>query len=544
MSIEARKGFVRILSNYARLLTTLTLGIIVVPLTIRWLGDDAFGIISLLGANIGLAGIFRQIIQQSLIRELGQAHHADDETFRKSYATICLIALGCALLSAVSFGIVFALIPLFQIPDEFVNPARWFVVGHGLYTIAMIILAPMFNMYLVKERFIEYNLWYIGVRTGNILSVLILGYVIVIEDPALGLALHGITWGGIASLGLLIASWIMIRSDHRLKFRIKGSDKDARSQVLSTFSWNTGVQVAMNLHEQIPPLLLNLFFGTLINAAWGIGFRFVAYIRMATTGVQFGSDAVSARMASGDDSEESRRQLQRLIAIQTKLTAMITLPAAALVFVYGWPIFDIWVGRSLNDYETVMPVAVYMSRILSVALAARSISDTWLIILYGAGFVKAYAPWVFAGGIFAPIASIALMLTLPDSMVMYVPPTVFAAVLLIVHLFGLPIIAGRCLHIKPTSLLLALVKPLVAVGIAIACSIGVLVIGDRTADLGFVGTITSELGQSIDWMWMLASLFVFGLIYAVCSYAMVLESSERQRITNLIRTRILKRPTS
>ncbi len=537
MTIETRKGFVRILSNYARLLTTLTLGIIVVPLTIRWLGDEAFGIISLLGANIGLAGIFRQIIQQSLVRELGQAHHADDETFRKSYATICQIALGCTVLSTLSFGAVFALIPFFKIPEEFIGPARWFVVGHGLYTAAMILLAPMFNMYLVKERFVEYNIWYIGVRTGNILSVLILGYVIVIDDPALGLALHGITWGGIASLGLLIASWIMVRSDRRLRFRIRGSDKHARSQVFSTFSWNTGVQIAMNLHEQIPPLLLNLLFGTLVNAAWGIGFRFVAYIRMVTTGVQFGSDAVSARLASGDDSDEARKQLQRLMSIQTKLAAMITLPAAAGVFLYGWPIFDIWVGRSLDDYEAVMPVAVYMSRILSVALAARAISDTWLIILYGAGFVKAYAPWIFAGGIFAPIASIILMFVLPESMALYVPPAIFALVLLLVHLFGLPIIAGRCLHIKPTSLLLALVKPATAVGIAAAGSLGVLAVGGRIGDLGFAQSMTSELGQSIDWVWMLGSIAVFGVIYALCSYSFVLESSERKRIMNLIRRR-------
>ena len=92
MSNEARRGLVRILSNYTRLLITLALGLLVVPLTLNWLGDEAFGLITLLGANIGLAGIFRQIIQMSLIRELGQAYHADDETFRKGYSTICLIS--------------------------------------------------------------------------------------------------------------------------------------------------------------------------------------------------------------------------------------------------------------------------------------------------------------------------------------------------------------------------------------------------------------------------------------------------------------------
>tara|TARA_R110002072_G_scaffold42064_5_gene117565 strand:- start:1066 stop:2670 length:1605 start_codon:yes stop_codon:yes gene_type:complete len=533
---------VRILSNYTRLLITLTIGIIVVPLTLRWLGDDAFGIISLLGANIGLAGIFRQIIQMSLVRELGHAYHADsgDESFKRSYATICLIALVCAILSVVSFGIVFALIPFFTISEEFINPARWFILGQGAYTFVMIILAPILNMYLVKERFIGYNIWYIGVRASNLLSVLILGYVFMIDDPALGFTMHGLLWAGLAAIGMLIAAAVMVRSDHRLMFRLKGTDKDARKQVLSTFSWNTGVQVAMNLHEQIPQLLLNFFWGTLANAAWGIGFRFVAYIRMCTTGVQFGSDAVSARMAAGADTEASRIQLQRLIGIQTKLTAMIALPAGIAVFVFGWPIFDIWVGSAIKNYNIVIPMAVYMSRVLAIALIARAISETWLIILYGAGYVKAYAPWVFGGGIFAPIASLILMLTLPRSMIVYAPPAVYALVLVVVHLFGLPIIAGRCLHIQPISLLSALFRPILATTLAIGSAIGLLLIVGRIGDLGFFTEISLARGQEIEHWWILGSIGVFCVVYATASFAFVLGRSERQRITKMIRSRLGK----
>jgi O-antigen/teichoic acid export membrane protein len=532
MSTEARRGAVRILSNYSRLLITLGLGILVVPLTLRWLGDDAFGIISLLGANIGLAGIFRQIIQMSLVRELGQAHHADDDTFKRSYATICTIALVCAILSILSFSIVFALLPVFQISPEFMGPARWFIFGQGVYTASIVLLSPILNMYLVKERFIGYNIWYIGVRAGNILSVIILGYVFVIDNPALGLKLHGMLWAFLSIAAMLIAAWVMVRTDRRLVFRVQGSDKDARSQVLSTFSWNTGVQIAMNLHEQIPPLLLNLFFGTLANAAWGIGFRFVAYIRMCTTGVQFGSDAVSARLASGNDSDESRRKLQQLIAIQTKLTSMIALPAGVFVFVYSWPVFHVWVGQSIDDYDAIMPVAVYMTRILSVALCARAISETWIIILYGSGYIKAYAPWIFAGGIFAPLASVALMLTLPEKYIIYAPPSMFAIVFVVVHLFGLPIIAGKCLHIHASSLLLSLIKPLVATMCAVACGIALLSFGGQYHDLGINGVLDMQRGDSINWYWMLGSMGVFGFVYAVGCVVWILDGSERARVMN------------
>ena len=536
MSTETQKGLVRIGGNYTRLLMTLALGITAVPLTIHWLGDHAFGIISLLGANLGLASTFSVIIQMSLVRELGHAYHSDSETFKKSYATVCQIAIICSALSILSFGLVIALIPLFQIPDELVTPARWFVFGQGFYTATMTIFAPMLNMYLVKERFIGYNIWTVGVRAANIISVIILGYIIVIDNPALGLALHGLTWAALAIVGMLIAAYAIVAKDKNLRFTVRGSDKHARSQVLSTFSWNTGVQVAMNLHELIPPLLMNFFIGPLANASWGIGFRFVAYIRMCTTGVQFGSDAVSARLASGDDPEKARKKLQRLIGIQTKLTSMIALPAAAMVFVYGWPIFDIWVGRSLKNYQEVMPIAVYMSRILAVALAARAISDTWIIILYGAGFVKAYAPWIFAGGVLAPIVSIVLMMTLPEQYVVYAPPTIFALILVVVHLLGLPFIAGKCLHIRPSSLLISLLRPIIATIIAMACALLLLRSGSSLTDLGFTGTVTSDRGLSIDWRWMSGSILTFAATYAACSYIFVLGTDERARIIATLRS--------
>lgn len=542
MSTEIRKGVIRIISNYTRLLLTLTLGIAAVPLTLGWLGEESFGIISLLGANIGLAAIFSQIITMSLVRELGHAYHADDETFRKNFAVICTVSLVCAVLSLLSFGLVFLLVPVFRISEDFIAPARWFVFGQGVFTSIRVLLSPVLNMYLVKEKFVGYNIWFVGVRATNIIAVLILGYAFVIDDPHRGLAALGILWSTLAIAGVLIAALFLIRLDPRLMPRFERGDHQARKQVLSTFSWNTGVQVAMNIHEQVPPLLLNLFFGTLINAAWGLGFRFVAYIRMVTTGVQFGSDAVSARIASSDDSERSRRQLQQLINIQTKLTTMVALPAAAGVFLYSWPIFHLWVGHSLKNYEAVMPPAVYMARILTIALAARAISDTWLLILYGAGFVRAYAPWVLAGGLFAPVASVALMFIVPEPWKLYVPAAVFAFVLLTVHQLGLPIIVGRCLNLNPLKLFFGVFRPLLATIVAAGCALLLLYLAGHLDDLGLTNTINRERATEMNARVILASIALFGFVYAVVSYVFVLNKGDRERMSSMLKRKTVSEP--
>lgn len=532
---------IRIACNYARLFSTLLIGIAVVPLTIAWLGDDAFGLIAFLGANIGLAAIFRQIIQQSLVRELASAYHAGDAGMSRLYPAICRISFVAAVLSSAAFGIVALALPLFNMPDEFRAAAFWFVIAQGAQSALMIFLAPVLNMYLVSERFIGYSIWYVGVRATNIVSVLVLGYVITIHDPATGLLLHGILWSALSVLGYIVAAVRMVRLDPRLRPTLRRPEPGATREVMGTFSWNSGVQIAMNLHEQVPQFLLNIFLGTIANAAWGIGFRLVAYIRMVTVGMQFGSDAVSARLASDPDADLARSRLQRLVGQQTRLTGLVSLPAGAFVLIYCFPVLHLWVGPRLEDYDGTMGMGVVMARILSLALAARAVSDTWILVLYGAGFVRKYALLIMAGGLVAPATAITLLLTLPDEW-RYIGPAVGYGVAFIgMHLLGVPVIAARCLHLSTMGLIGSLGRPLVATGIAAAAGLGVLAYAGRIGDLSLTAMPTRAAGDAIEPFWMLASIAVFGAVYAPLAFAMVLGSQDRQRLMGMIRGRLLRR---
>lgn len=529
---------IRIFCNYARLFSTLLIGIAVVPLTIAWLGDDAFGLITLLGANIGLAAIVRQIIQQSLVRELGAAYHGGDAGMARLYPAICRISLYAALLSLGTFAIVAAALPVFKMPDEFRTAALWFVIAQGVQTAVLVLLAPVLNMYLVTERFVGFSVWFVGVRAANIISVLILGFVVTINDPPRGLLLHGLLWSGLSILGYLIAAAALIRKDRRLMLNFRRPQPGATREIMGTFSWNSGVQIAMNVHEQIPPMLLNLFLGTVANAAWGLGFRLVAYIRMVTTGMQFGSDAVSARLAAGEDKDLVRTRLQRLTDVQTRLTGLVSMPAGAGVLIYCFPILHLWVGRQVEDYDTIMGMGVVMARILSVALAARAISDTWVLVLYGAGYVRSYAPLIIAGGFIAPAAAIILMLTLPDDL-RYIGPAVgFTLVFVGLHLVGVPIVAARCLQLSPWSLIRSVGRPFAATALASGAGLGVLAAGGRLGDLSFFSMPTRAAGAAIDPAWMLASIGVFGLVYAPLAYAFVIGPNERGRLTGVITRRL------
>lgn len=539
MASEARRGILRILCNYTRLFATLLLGIAVVPLTIAWLGDDAFGLISFLGANLGLAAIVRQIVHQSLVRELAAAYHGGQESMDRLYPAICRISLVAAAITFLLFLIVAFALPLFNMPNAFRGAAFWFVIAQGVQSAFMVVLAPQLNIYLVMERFVGYSVWFVAVRAAHIIAVLILGYILPIRDPASGLLWLGVLWSALSILGYAVAAVRIIGVDRRFRIDLRRPQPGAIRTVMGTFSWNSGVQIAMNLHEQIPQFFLNIFLGTTANAAWGLGFRLVAYIRMVTTGMQFGSDAVSARLASGTDETVARSSLQRLLAQQTRLTALVSLPAGAGVLLYAFPILHLWVGGTLKDYDATMGMGVWMARILSVALAARAISDTWILVLYGAGFVRRYAPLVMIGGFIAPVLAAVLMFTLPSDLRFIGPAIGFTVAFFGLHLFGIPVITARCLHISAPRLLFSLLRPLLVTALAAAAGLAVLAVNNRLGDLSLLATPTRVVGDAIDPVLMLTSMGVFGMVYAPLAFLFILGPSERNRLLNAAR-RVLR----
>ncbi|HBZ96462.1 MAG TPA: hypothetical protein DEO57_01295, partial [Phycisphaerales bacterium] len=73
---EARRGLIRITTNYGRLMATLVIGLILVPVQLAWVGPNGFGLIAAIGASTGLAAMLQDIMRQSMVRELGTVWHA------------------------------------------------------------------------------------------------------------------------------------------------------------------------------------------------------------------------------------------------------------------------------------------------------------------------------------------------------------------------------------------------------------------------------------------------------------------------------------
>jgi len=506
----------RIGTNYVRLFLTLVLGIALVPIQFLWLGDKAFGVLTLVGASVGLAAMMDDLTRQSLIRELASAFHSGRENFVRAYRSAYLISGTCALVTVAAFALLALLMG--GIPEQdsaYITSARWLICFEGLFIVLRVLMAPAVNLFLVREQFALHNAMLVAHRSSLLVSTLVLFLGFGIEDPHRGLFLFGALNASINILVLATVLAVICFEDPALVPSPFGIDSATAKSQLSTFGWNSGVILALNLHERVPQFIVAVVFGLEATAAYGVAFRLASYIRMFAMGVTGGLDSVAARVrASGEASS-----LVRLVRQSTRLHAIAVFPCAFGVFLLADPLIGLWIGRQVTNPASVVPAAIMLTQVIMIATSSRAISDAWLRILYGAGYVRSYAPTVLFGGVLNPIVASALLLLLPEQFALIAPAIAFAGVFSFFHMLLIPMIGARTLSVRTREMFTPLVRP---------------------ALVFFAPTVALGLAVSQVDTWTLPSFLAiggaYGLLTGIAAFFFAFSPEERRRLLSVARS--------
>jgi hypothetical protein len=520
MSTELRRGTIRISSNYARLLFGLALGIAYVPIFIMGVGGEAFGLIGLLGSSMGIAEMCGAIARASLKRELGSAYHSGSpHDFPTAYNSALVISSALCVLTVALFAVIYAVLPLFRIPDELMGAARSVVIAKGCYSALTVLLAPPFNMFQITERMILYNTWIVLDRATDFLAAFLLFVVLGVRDPSVGLVWYAWLSAGTGILVLLFAVGLIMGMDRRLIPALRGISRRQIRAMLPTTGWNAIVVTAMNLHIRVDQFIMNIAFGLMGNAMFHIAVRLTSYVRIAAFGNTDGMDVVSARLMTTGRGIG----VTELAGYSTRLHAAIAVPSALLVLILAEPLINAWIGRISRAAEdpTLISGAVVIAKILILGMTIRGIADGWQSILYGAGHVRRYGPAVLIGGIFNPIIAVALIMLLPSSVAYQGPAWAYSVVMLLVHFAWLPKIAASSLEVRVRDIMLPIVRPAVA---ALLASV--------------ILWLPALLGREDSLLLLGATVLGFAATHALLCWFFVLTVPERGRLTGAMFRRL------
>lgn len=513
---EKRRGLHRIATNYGRLTATMAMGIATVPLQFKWLGMEGFGLLGLVGSSVGLGRMLQDMMRSSMVRELGAAwHNREDCIFRQSYAAAFQVCIIVALLTALFFvGIIFIL-PYMDIREDWIGAAQWITACEGLTTCLIVLLSPTINMFVVREYFFWHNLWTVVRRSAYLIATIIPFLIIGVEDIPRGLTLFGTIVLIVNVVGTLLLVVVFFVLDHRMFPAFRGSTKESMKKVAGTFGWNSSVIVAVNLHERIANYIMNLFFGLWGNAVFSLALRLVSYIRMATLGLTFGLDSVSARLST----KEEHSTLQSMFKHSTKMLSFVAFPAMVFVFLLAEPLLRMWVGKSVENPTEILPQSEILVKIMVLGLTCRAISDGWMKLFYGAGFVHKYAPYILFGGLFNPILSIIFILVMPKSLGYTGAAIAYSTVLIFVHMFVMPKVTAKSVHLTFNKIISPTYKP--------------LFIAVVSAPALFASQLFSD-SELINWTGVIVGVLCYGILYSIMSWVLLLSKRERSLIVKLL----------
>lgn len=515
MASEARRGLVRITSNYARVITGIVVGLATVPLLLHATGNDGWSLIALLGSTVGLASMAQEIVRLSLIRELGESYHRDrDGSFGEVYNAAIAISAALAALGVIVFIGLWLIVPLLEIPDHLLSAARWLVAVRGAETVLVLLLAAPFNMYKVSERMVAHNAWLIANRLCYLVgAVAVLGLADP-DDPG-----RAVIWYAVISSVLLIAtqvgSVVVIGILERGLLPRPGLVRwEIVRGVLHIGGWNAGATAATMSNRRLMPLLMNLAFGLPGNLVLGLALQLTVSVRRLTTGMTEGLDAVSARLSTSTGDHAIRSLLHHA----TRMHGFATFPVAALLIVLAEPLLLVWLGDRIENPLVTVPQATALTRILAVGMMGRAIGDGWMRILYGAGHVTRYAWIILLGGVLGPVLFFVLLLILPDAVGYTAVCWAYTAVYTVIHGGAVPVLCASRIDLRVHQFYTPLIRPLV---VTAACTPLLLVSGSPG-----------------DGEWSLLRLLLvaggFGVVYTAAAIVFVMDRAERVRFGGAI----------
>ena len=512
---EVKKAILRMGSNYIRLFASVAIGLMLVRLIVGNWGDDAWGLIALLGGTLGIAAMLQDIVRQSMIRELASAlHSGNPKRFLSMYNSALVVTAGVALVTSVVVLVLVLILPLFDIPEDMLEVARWLVVAKGIETIFAIIFGAPMNMYIATERMALSNMWIVGQRLCPIIAASWLIFGIGLDDPIQGLKMYAVVSASLFILVQVTAVATITVIDRRMIPRLKYVTKSTIRELLHIGGWNAVAVTSLGMHTRIDAILMNLYFGLPGNVIYGFTSQLTSYVRMLAMGVSYGLDAVSTRLSS-NEGEDAVRNLCKHI---TRLNSCIALPAAAGLFVMAGPILTIWIGDRMSDPTTQLPLTIVLIRIMCIGMAIRALTDGWIKIMYGAGHVTKYAPLILGGVIANPILAVALFYILPESSRFIFAVTSYTTVYIVFNLGFLPRLMGKLLGGSTYSMF----QP----------AIGPLVVTLVSASALFYAAMQVKTWSIIPFVTVCAG---YGVLYAVLVFVFILRVDERKLALRLVK---------
>lgn len=396
---------------YFRMIFLTLINIFCVRITLEALGVEDYGIYNVIGSAVGSLAILKVTMSSATQRffsyHLGKNDYINySKTFTSLLGGFIIIAIITIIIGEI-LGVYF-LYSWLKIPPDRLFAAKY-VYQLSLITVALdMIMIPYVSSIIANEKMSAFAIFSI---IDGILKLVIV-YILLIYD------IDKLILYGYLMLSINIINLIMHITYCQIKFKyckyIWEWNKKLFKELSSYTGWNMIGSISTTLIVQGQNLLLNIFFGPVINAAKAIGDKIMTVINSFSANLFM---AVTPQIIKSYAAGEIQRSIN-LVIRSSKISYL-------LLFILSFPlicnmdfILQIWLGK---DSKT--PDMVFFSQLMLIYCMVNSLEQPITRIIQATGDIKRYQIFVGASTLcYLPLATLALWIgcSAPTTMIVLI----------------------------------------------------------------------------------------------------------------------------
>lgn len=389
---DSRRAAKNTLMMYFQMLFSMLVGLYTSRVILQVLGISDYGLQNVVSGVVTLFTFFNGTLISGTQRFMSYAIGTGDiQKAKNVFSATLTIHLFMAVLVCIvtEIGGLYLMYKKMQIPDGRMDAALW-LFHMSIVSLFVSISQVPFNAAIVAHEKLSA---FAFLASFDVVFRLLIVFIIQLVDGVDKLILYA-TLGFIASLiNIVINRWMCIRWFEEARFHF-GWDKKLYKDILGFSGWNLIGCIAVTGSNEGFNVLLNMFFGTIVNAARGIAIQLSGFTTKFVSGF---TSAISPQIvksyAAGNTNE-----MWRLAKMSSLYSAFLVIIFAIPIWVEADVVLYLWLGQ-------VPEHTVFFSRVVIIQTLIFTMSRPLVTCIHAIGEMKWYS---LTNGLF-------LLLILPSS---------------------------------------------------------------------------------------------------------------------------------
>lgn len=362
---------------YARMVLILLIGFYTSRVILQVLGASDYGISNVVAGFVALFSFLNATFSSTLQRFY---NYEGGQRGEEGYTEVFSVGFRVHVALAVFVLILVEVIGIWYINKVMVLPAERLTAAHILFQfsvasmVVLIVQAPFSGAIIAMERMDFFAV------VSIIDAVLRLGLIILLPYiPFDKLIIYGLIQLTISIIDITFYVVYSKKNFHFIKLK-KGMEKRLLKEILSFSGWTLFGSFAFLAKGQGVNMLLNYFFGPVVNAARGLAH----YCSGALNGFSNNIAMAFRPQLVGSYSLGNTKRTFSLLLTQSKICYCLVLMLAIPVILEIDLLLNVWLGKSVPQNTNLFAVLVILDSLVGVLNAPVT------QVVYATGNVKAY----------------------------------------------------------------------------------------------------------------------------------------------------------